>query len=274
MNAEAIKNITDIFTNDLTDSMPTFVFAIVVLIIGIILSKFAKKASNKFLSKLNLEQVIQGYLSYAIYISCLFVSIMIFLSMIGIPISTIMSLIVIIMLGICLAFKNVLENVGSGLLMIMFKPFKIGDYIETAEIAGIVSDMNLFNTNLKTFDNKTIIVSNSKLTNQNITNYTKQEKRRIDIILNLAYGTDMDEVKSLLNNIFISNSYVLNDEEFLIGIKNFKENGIEVIATSWVNTEDYWNAFYLLTDEIYREFRENKIDMHITTKILYKKEKK
>lgn len=274
IDTEIIKNLTDIFTNNLTNNVPTIVFSIIVLVAGIILSKCAKKSSSKFLSRLNLDQVISGYISYAIYVICIFATLMIVLSMLGVPINTIMSLVVIVILGISIAFKTVLENIGAGFLMLIFKPFKTGDYVETIEVAGIVSDMHLFSTTLKTFDNKTIIVPNSKLTNQSITNYTRQEKRRVDIVLNFPYGTDMDKVKSILEDTFNGEPRTIKEQPFLIGIRSFKENGMEVIATAWVSTENYWDAFYSITYKIEKNLRKNDIDMNIAKKITYEKNTK
>lgn len=274
MSAESINDLVKVFTANLTNNIPTIIFAFIVLIIGLMICKLIKRSSIKFLSKLSIDQGVSSYISYAIYIVCIFVTIIITLSMIGIPVDTLVSIIAVLFLSLGIAFKATLENVGSGLILLFFKPFKTGDYIESDTIEGIVSDMHIFSTSLKTFDNKTIIVPNSKLTNQSITNYTKQEKRRIDITFNLPYGTDVDVVKGLLENIFESESSILKESSSLIGIREFKENGFEVIATAWVKTEDYWNTFYSLTSKVESVFRKNNIDMTIPQKILYEKNNK
>lgn len=274
MNTEVINDITAVLTTNLTNNISTIIFAFAVLIIGVVLSKFVKKSATKFLNKLNIDQVISSYISYSVYVICIALTLMIILSMIGIPVDTLVSIVVILLLSLGIAFKATLENVGSGFILLFFKPFKTGDYIESSGIEGLVSDMHLFSTTLKTFDNKTIIVPNSKLTNQSITNYTKQEKRRVDIILNFPYGTDMDKVKSVLEDIFNSEPHIIKDQSFLIGIRSFKENGMEVIATAWVSTENYWDAFYSITYKIEKNFRKNNIDMNIAKKITYEKNTK
>ena len=173
-----------------------------------------------------------------------------------------------------LAFKETLSNVGSGYILLFLKPFNINDYIEFEGIEGTVSDIHMFNTTLKTFDNKTIIIPNSKLTNQNIINYTKQDKRRIDIKFNIPYGTDVAAVKFLINEVFKSEPNIIKEENSIIGIRYFNNNGFEILATSWVNTEDYWKTFFSLTSNIEDTLRRNGIDMNIPTKVIYDNNKK
>ncbi|MBQ8999280.1 MAG: mechanosensitive ion channel [Clostridium sp.] len=269
MDTQSINNLAQVFTDNLTSNIPTIIFAIVVLLAGLLLCKSIKKWSIKFLGKLNIDQSVSNYISYIVYILSIFLTIIVFLSMIGIPIDTLVSIIAVMFLSIGIAFKATLENVGSGLILLFFKPFKTGDYIESDMIEGIVSDMHIFSTSLKTFDNKTIIVPNSKLTNQSITNYTKQDKRRVDIKLNLPYGTDIDLVINILNVIIKNNKLTLKEPESLIGISKFNENSIEISIRVWVKTDDYWDVYHSLMYNIEKELRKNNIDMNIPQKVIY-----
>lgn len=269
MNQEALTELTEVVSNNITGNMSTIVFALIVLIIGIMISKLIKKYVIKFLNKLNFDQVISSYISYSIYVVCIGLTIMVTLSMIGIPIDSLVALIAVMFLSLGIAFKATLENVGSGFILLFFKPFKTGDYIESNGIEGIVSDMHIFSTTLKTFDNKAIIVPNSKLTNQSITNYTKQENRRIDIVFNLPHGTDMENIKKILTDIFDSEANILKTTQYLIGIRKFKENSLEVLATAWVDTDDYWDVFYSVTAKVEKSFRENNIELNIPQRVIY-----
>lgn len=274
MNTEVINNLIKALTTNLTDNIPKIIFALITLIIGFILSKLAKKSISKFLNKLNMDQPVLNYTAYSTYIICLVLTFMITLSILGIPQTTIFSVVSVIGVSLGIAFKETLSNLGSGYILLFLKPFKIDDYIEFAGIEGIVTDIHIFNTTLKTFDNKTIIIPNSKLTNQSITNYTKQDKRRVDIKFNLSYGTDIAFVKSLIKEVFDSEKSIIKEEPYILGIKTFKENGLEILATSWVKTEDYWDTYYSLTSRIEDSFRKNNIDMSIPQKILYKENDK
>lgn len=273
MSTDFITSLVDILKIDLTNNIPTIIFAIIILILGIISSKHLRKASIKFLNRFNVDQSIANYTSYSIYIIGLVLTAMLSLSIIGVPQSAIISVIGVIGVGLGIAFNETLSNLGSGYVLLFFKPFKIDDYIEFNGIEGTVIDMHIFNTTLKTFDNKTIVIPNSKIANQSIINYTKQDKRRVDIRFNLPYGTDMDSVNKILNGILTSEKRILKDPEYLIGVSNFNDSGMEIAFRVWVNTEDYWGVFYSLMSKVEKTFRENNIDMSIPQKIIYSKKK-
>ena len=269
MDTEVIKNLVNIFKDNITNSAPTIVFALCVLIIGFMLSRIVKKSTTKFLTKINVDQPILNYTAYSVYIICLAITIMIALSVIGIPQTTIFSVIGVVGVSLGIAFKEVLSNLGSGYVLLFLKPFKIDDYIEFAGIEGTVTNIHLFNTTLKTFDNKTIIIPNSKLTNQSITNYTNQDMRRVDIKFNLPYGTDINIAKSIIKDIFKSEKSVMQEYNSIMGIRAFKDNGVEMLVTAWVETSLYWDTFYSLTSKIEKSFRDNKIDLSLPQKIVY-----
>lgn len=269
MTADIVKNISNIFANNLTDNISTIIFSAIVLITGLILSKIARKSTSVFLEKLNVDQPILNYTVYSVYIICLSITLMTILSILGIPTTTILSILGVLGVSLGLAFKTTLENAGSGYILLFLKPFKIGDYIQFSDIEGTVSDIHIFSTLLTTFDNKTIIIPNSKITNQNIINYTKQDKRRIDIEFNLPYGTDIDFTNKLIQDILNNEKSVLKEPESLIAIRNFNDNGMEIVIRTWVKTDDYWNTFYALMSKIEKTFRENDIDMSVPQKIIY-----
>ena len=271
---EITATILDIFKMDLTNNIPTIIFAILVLIGGIILSKYIKKASLRFLNKFNLEQSIINYTSYSIYVVSLILFVMLSLSIIGVPQTALLSVVGVVGVGLSIAFNETLSNLGNGYILLFLKPFKLGDYIEFADIQGTVTDIHIFNTTLKTFDNKTIIVPNSKLANQSIINYTKQDKRRIDIKFNLPYGTDIEHVNNILNTLIANEKAILNDPNPLIGVRSFNDNGMGFVVRAWVNTEDYWNVFYSLMSKIEKEFRKNNIDMTVVQKVIYQDKKR
>ena len=268
MDAESVNNLVDIVKVNLTNNTGTMVFACIILMLGILISKLSKKSVVEFLDRLNIDKTISNYISYGVYIVCMSSSIMFSLSILGVPVDSIISIIVVIFLSLGIAFKASLENIGSGLVLLCFKPFKVGDYVESLGIEGTVSDMHIFTTTLKTFDNKTIIVPNSKLTNQIITNYTKQDIRRVDVRFKLPYGTDVDFVEEMLNKVLASEDSVVKNERSIIGISKFEDDGFNFLVTAWAETEDYWKVHYSLNRKIEKAFRENSIEMHIPVKMI------
>lgn len=267
-------SLVDMFKIDLSKSMPNLIFAIIVLILGLILSKHIKRASIKYLNKFNVDQPIANYTSYSVYMIGLILTVMTALSIIGVPQSTVFSVLGVICVGLGITFNETLTNLGAGYQLLFFKPFKIDDYIEFNGIEGVVVDMHIFNTTLKTFDNKTIVIPNSKIANQSITNYTKQNERRVDIRFGLPYGTDVDFVTKIINDIVSNEKSILKEPEALIGIRNFNDNSMEFAVRTWVNTEDYWDVFYSLMSKIEKTLRENNIDMAVPQKIVYDIKKK
>lgn len=274
MNAETLNILSEVFKKNITNSIPTILFAIVVLIIGIALSKVAKKMTAKFLNKLNIDQSILNYTTYSTYIVCIILTLMTTLSILGIPTNSIITMLGVLGIGLGLAFKTTLENLGSGFILIFFKPFKTGDYISTNGIEGIVTDMHIFSTSLNTFDNKTIIIPNSKLTLDNIINYTKQDVRRVDITFNLDYGTDMEKIEKMIKDLLKSNNKILKEHSSLVGIRKFKDFNLEILVTAWVNTDDYWDVYYFLTKEINQLFNANNINMKTTQEVSIRNHKK
>lgn len=269
----SLGNLLDIFAVNFTSKISNIIFALVIFIFGFIVSRLIKKYTSEFLIKLNMDQPLLNYTSYSIYIVCLLLTTIIALSIMEVPQTTIFSAIGVIGVSLGIAFKETLSNIGSGYILLFLKPFKINDYIEFEGIEGTVADIHIFNTTLKTVDNKSIIIPNSKLINQNIINYTKQDKRRIDIKFNLPYGTDVAAIKFLINEVFKSESSIIKEANSIIGIRNFKDNGVEILATSWVNTSDYWDTYFSLTSKIEDSFRRNGIDMSVPQKIVYDCEK-
>lgn len=270
INNEIINNLLDGMKVSIENNIQNIIIAIFILIIGLVVSLFIKKTTKNFLQKLNIEQPILGYTSYTIYIICLLLTTIITLSILKVPQASILSFIGVIGVSLGLAFKESISNIGSGYIILFLKPFKIGDYIEFSGVSGTVVSICIFNTTLQTFDNKTVIVPNYKLINENITNYTRQEKRRVDIKFQLPYGTDIDFAKSLIQEVLDSEKSILKGEQSLIGIRNFNENGMEIVIRIWANTEDYWSTFYSLMSKIEKIFRENNIDMSIPKTIIKK----
>ncbi len=193
--------------------------------------------------------------------------------MIGIPVKSFLYVVVVlfgaVFLSLGLAFKEVLANFGSGMIILFFKPFKIDDYIEGAGVEGTVTDIQLFGTVLSTIDNKTIVIPHIKLTSDNITNYTHQEKRRIDFRFMVGYDSDISKVKKIIKDIFDNEKRILKEEDTLIGLRSFGESGMEIVARPWVSTDDYWDVYFDLMEVVKVAFDKNNIEIPYPTRTVY-----
>lgn len=263
------------FFYSVKNSGPRLIYAIIFLILGLYICKFLKNYSRNIILKYNIEKGVANFTSYAVYGLSIVIVIMTCLDIINFPvqsfITVMVSLIGIIGLSLGLAFKEILSNLGSGIIILFFQPFKTGDYIGGSGVEGTVDDIQIFSTILKTPDNKIIIVPNSKLTSDNIVNYTHQEKRRIDFSFGVSYDTNIKEVKELLACIFERDSRILKEPTPIIGLSVLGESSMQIVARPWVKTEDYWSVYFDIMEEVKSEFDKNNIEIPYPTRVLYTK---
>lgn len=264
------------FFNSVKNSGPKLIYAIAVLLIGLYVCKLARKHSRKFILKYNVEKGIANFISYAIYGVGVIMVCMTALDIINFPVQSVMtvmiSLLGVIGLSVGLAFKEILSNLGSGMIILFFKPFKTGDYIGGSGVEGTVDDIQIFSTILKTPDNKAIIVPNFKLTSGNIINYTHQDKRRIDLSFGVGYDTNIKFAKKVLEDIFNSDDRILTDPKPIIGLNSLGDSSMEIVARPWVKTDDYWDVYFEVMEKVKEKFDENNIEIPFPTRVIYNKD--
>ncbi|MGL6104850.1 mechanosensitive ion channel family protein [Romboutsia sp.] len=253
------KQAVEKFMESTSQKVPDLIYVIAVLTIGIYVSRLVKRIVYKFLLKYNISKGITNFIVYGIYITMLSMVVMTCLEKIGIKTTSIVAVLGAAGFSIGLAFKEILSNIGSGMIILFFKPFKIGDYIQGSGIEGCVEDIQIFSTVLKTPDNKTIIVPNFKLTSDNIVNFTHQEIRRIDFSYNIAYDSDIDLIKEILSNIFSEEKRILDDPKPIIGINSIGNNSIQIVGRPWVYTSDYWDVYFDIMERVKRSFDQYNI---------------
>lgn len=247
------------FLDNISEKAPDIVYAILLFSVGIYMSRWAKNTIYKFLLKYNISKGITNFIVYGIYITMISMIVLTCLDKIGIKTTSVVAILGAAGFSVGLAFKEILSNVGSGMIILFFKPFKIGDYIHGSGVEGTVEDIQIFSTVLKTPDNKTIIVPNFKLTSDNIVNYTHQEIRRIDFSYNIAYDSDIDLVKGLLHSIFKQEYRILQDPKPIIGINAIGNNAVQIVGRPWVYTSDYWDVYFDTMEKVKKSFDQNSI---------------
>lgn len=247
--------------DDFNRKSQSIIYAIIVLIIGLYISKIVKKLVSKFLFKYNIGKGVTNFIVYGIYISMISVVTLTCLEIIGVKTTSVVAVLGAAGFSIGLAFKEILSNLGSGMIILFFKPFNIGDYIQGSGVEGFVSDIQVFSTVLKTPDNKTIIVPNLQLTSNNIVNYTHQEKRRIDFSYIVSYDSDIDLVKKILSDIFEEEKRILKEPKPIIGIYSIENNTVNIVARPWVKTDDYWDVYFDIMERVKKQFDLNKIEV-------------
>lgn len=247
MNAENV--ITYLKDWALTNGI-NIVYALLILIIGHMVSKSIAGLFKKALLKAHVEITLARFLGKLVYYILLVAVVIAALNKVGIETTSIVAVMATAGLAIGLALKDSLSNLAAGVMIIIFKPFVIGNFIETAGTSGIVEEISIFTTKMKTPDNKIIIVPNSSVINGNITNYSAQATRRVDITVGVGYESDIKQVKDILNGIIASTETIIDDPAPVVALTNLGDSSIDFVMRSWVKTDDYWPTYFKMLEDI------------------------
>ena len=181
--------------------------------------------------------------------------------MIGIEMTSFIAILGAAGLAVGMALSGTLQNFAGGVIILLFRPFKLGDYIDTQGFAGTVKEIQIFNTILTTPDNKTVILPNGKLAGTSLTNFSTQENRRVDWKFGISYGDDVDTAKQLIRRLTGEDSRILIEPEPFIAVSELAESSVNFTVRAWVNAADYWGVFFEMNEKVYKEF--NKEGLHI-----------
>ena len=256
----------------------TYVFkilwAIVILIVGIKLTKFAIKIINKTRFHNNLDESVKRFLNSFIKIALYLITIITAAIQLGIPATSFVTVLASCGLAIGLALQGSLSNFAGGLMILIFKPFKIGDYIITSTShEGTVKDINILYTILLTPDNRTVTIPNGTLSNGPVVDVTGNETRRLDVEIGISYDSDAEKALELLSQIASETPQVLPEPEIQTAITAYADSSVNLVLRVWVKTPDYWTATFFINRRLRQLFSENNIeipypqmDVHIKNK--------
>ncbi|MDT8271949.1 MAG: mechanosensitive ion channel [Desulfomonilia bacterium] len=230
------------------------VAALLVFIIGRWVAKILQRITGKLLTKRNVDPMITSFVENLVYISLLVFVVIAALAQLGIQTTSFIAIIGAAGLAIGLALQGSLSNFAAGFLILIFRPFKAGDYVEAAGVAGSIEKIQVFTTQLATVDNRTVIIPNSKIMGDTITNYSAKEKRRVDMVFGVSYGDDIDKVRSLIKAVIESDSRILKDPEPMIVVGSLGDSSVNFTVRVWVKTSDYWGVFFDTTEAVKKRF--------------------
>jgi small conductance mechanosensitive channel len=223
---------------------PKILAAIAIFLIGKMVAKWLKKVLTRMMNKADVDPLIIGFTTSMVYIALMVFVVIAALGQIGIQTTSFIAILGAAGLAIGLALQGSLANFAAGFLLIIFRPFKVGDVIEAAGVTGKVDIIQIFTTTLKTPDNKTIIIPNAKLGGDNIVNYSTQETRRVDMTVGVSYDADIKEVRDILEDIVNKDERVLKDPEPLIVVGELADSSVNFYVRVWVKSADYWNVYF------------------------------
>lgn len=254
---DIIKNLS----NKSVDFLVKILAGLVILIIGFRIINAIERKLKKPSKFSKLDQSVKTFLISFFTISLKILIIVIFLSIVGVPMASLVTIIGSCAVAIGLALQGGLSNIAGGLMILIFKPFKVGDFISTNGYDGTVKSITMFYTTIITIDNRAVQLPNGNLSNSNIVNLTANKERRVDINLSVAYDSDIEKVKKVVNKIMDNHELILQDKEKFIRLNKHEESALIFTLRAWVNTSDYWTVYFDLMENIKKEFDKNNIEI-------------
>lgn len=225
------------------------VTALLILIIGLWLSKKISKIAQKILAKRGVELTLQKFLGDLISWTLKILVFITAISQIGVETTSFIAILGAAGLAVGLALQGTLANFAGGALIMFFKPFKVGDLIEAQGELGVVKEIQIFVTKLTSPQNKLIIIPNGTLSNGNITNYTAEGKLRVDLTFGVGYDSDIKQTKEVLMQVLLNNPNVLSDPAPTVNVSELADSSINFAVRPWATTANYWNVNYSVIEE-------------------------
>jgi small conductance mechanosensitive channel len=235
--------------------------ALIVLIVGFWVAKMIKKGITKLMEKRGVDATLISFVASLLYMAMKIFVIVAALEKLNIKTTSFIAILGAAGLAIGLALQGSLANFAAGVLMIIFKPIKVGDFVEAGGAVGSVEEIGIFTTILKSPDNKKIIIPNAGVTGGNITNFNVNGTRRIEIIAGIGYDDDIDKAKAILNDIVASDDRILKDPAPQVAMSEMADSSVNFVVRPWVKPVDYWGVYFDMTETIKKKFDEANISI-------------
>lgn len=232
-----------------------------VVAIGLKLSGFALRLMCKSHVFSQIDTTVQTFLKSAVSIVLKAIIFVTAIGILGVPLTSVVTVIASCGVAVGLALQGGLSNIAGGIIILIFKPFKVGDYIDDTNVSGTVEAIGIFYTTLVTGDNKRVIIPNGTLMNSTVIASNQLEERRVDFEFSIAYDEDIDRVKSVIRKTIAENNKVLTDKKVNIFVKEHADSCVKLSVRVWTKTENYWSVYFDINEKIKKAFDENKIEI-------------
>lgn len=240
---------------------PKLLGAIAVWIIGSLVIKVLANGFNRMMDRNQTDESLKPFLKRLFSTLLKVLLIVSVLGMLGVEMTSFIAILGAAGLAVGLALSGTLQNFAGGVIILLFKPFKVGDFIDTQGFLGKVHEIQIFNTVLKTPDNKTIIIPNGGLSTSSMTNYSTEPQRRVDWTFGIGYGDDVDQAKAVIKELCDQDQRILKEPELFIGVSELADSSVNFAVRVWVNTDDYWDVFFELNEKIYKVFDQRGLNI-------------
>lgn len=234
---------------------------IVMILVGVVLIRVLTKVADRMLQRSKALVSLRVYVLSVFRVGLWFLLVLIVAESAGIPITSIIALLSVAGLAVSLALQNTLSNVAGGITLLVTKPFQVGDYIEADSVSGTVAAVDLSYTTLTTIDNKEIFIPNSQLSSTKIVNYTASGKRRVDLNFTASYDAPTKTVKTAIQEAVDSIPQIIREPEPVIWLSAYQSSCVQYVVRAWTATEDYWDVYYTLLEEVRESFVRHGVEM-------------
>ncbi|WP_345985455.1 mechanosensitive ion channel domain-containing protein [Sulfurimonas sp. HSL-1656] len=224
--------------------------ALLIFLIGKRVAKALGNVTNKAMSKYGVDETLTKFVSSSVYFVLLVVVIMAALGQLGIETTSFMAILGAAGLAVGLALKDTLANVGAAVIILIFRPFKVGDFVEAGGATGTVESISLFTTTISPVDNRTIIVPNAAITAGNIVNFSNKPHRRVDHVVGIGYNDDLKKAKEVLYGVIRDNPRTLDEPAPLVAVSELGDSSVNFTVRAWVKSEEYWDAYFGIIEEV------------------------
>lgn len=250
--------------------------ALVLLFVGRWIIKYLRKGLNRMLTNRKVEASLRSFLMSLANITLTLFLIIVIIGILGIDTTSFIAVFASAGLAVGMALSGTLQNFAGGVMILIFKPFKVGDYIEAQGQSGTVKEIQLFNTVINTADNKTILIPNGGLSTGIINNYSKENARRVDWTFGIGYGDDYDKAKATIAQLLESDGRIFKEPAYFIALTSLGDSSVNIVVRVWTASSDYWGVFFDMNEKVYKRFAEvglnipyPQMDVH-----LYRQEEK
>lgn len=243
------------------DYGPKLVLAVLTLLIGLWIISALGRGIKKAMAKKDIDASLSSFIAS---LTTMTLKVLLFISvagMVGIEVTSFIAIFGAAGLAVGMALSGTLQNFAGGVMILLFKPFKVGDVIEAQGYTGSVKEIQIFNTILKTPDNKTIIIPNAPLSSSSMVNYSTEATRRVDHVFGIGYGDDIDQAKALIQQIVGRDERILKDPAPFVAVSELADSSVNFVSRVWVNAADYWPVYFDTLETVKKEFDNNNISI-------------
>lgn len=258
-----LKSYLEEFVPHLIDFAVRVLIAIIIYFIGVKIIKWLRKILRRALDRSGVDEGVKQFLDSFAKIVLYFVLAVAVVNQLGVETTSVVAVLGSAGLAVGLALQGSLSNFAGGVLILLFKPFKVGDYIieDTHGNEGTVSEIMIFYTKLATTDNRTVVIPNGTLANSSLTNVTQQDRRRVDLYVGVSYEADIKKAKELLTAMLAAETDRIEEEEMAVFVDALEDSSVKLGCRIWVAASDYWKVKWRLTEQIKEIFDENQIEI-------------